>query len=449
MSERELNRIEVLGQVIRGRMTATSAADVLGLSRRQVHRLRKVIESEGAAAIRHKARGRASNNRIDPGIRDYAVALVRERYADFGPTLAAETLAERHDLKVSRETLRKWMQADGIWLSRKQRRTFHQPRLRRECSGRADSDRRIGPPLVRGSRAAVHAARVRRRRDEPADAAGVRDVREHVQLLRRAGAVSQSARPPSRVLFRQAHGVPGPEPGRQDRPRHDPVRPGAQRVERRDPLRQLLPGQRPCRTREPHAPGSAREGTAPRGHLRHGGGQRVPPWLRGPLQCSFREDAAQTGRSPPGAKRRAGPATGHPVLPGRALREHSSPSPTSATGSSSRRTRSRAACPASTSTPTSSPTVGSTSAGRASRCPTRCSTRTSASPTRRSPRTSTSRPSSSTSRPSRTRRRRRTGPSESSGRATRRLADATTAGTPSPPGSQDQGGAAAGQSSDP
>ena len=135
MSERELNRIEVLGQVIRGRMTVSNAANVLGLSRRQVHRLRKVIESEGAAAIRHKARGRASNNRIDPDIRDYAVALVRERYADFGPTLAAETLAERHDLKVSRETLRKWMQADGIWLSRRQRRTFHQPRLRRECFG--------------------------------------------------------------------------------------------------------------------------------------------------------------------------------------------------------------------------------------------------------------------------------------------------------------------------
>lgn len=44
-------------------------------------------------------------------------------------------LAEHHGFKVSRETLRKWMQEDGIWLSRKQRRTFHQPRLRRECYG--------------------------------------------------------------------------------------------------------------------------------------------------------------------------------------------------------------------------------------------------------------------------------------------------------------------------
>ena len=135
MSERELNRVEVLSQVSQGRMTATTAANVLGLSRRQVHRLLKIFLSEGPAAIRHKARGRASNNRIDPAVREFAVTLVRENYIDFGPTFAAEKLDEEHRLKVSRETLRKWMQDAGIWLSRKQRRTFHQPRLRRECYG--------------------------------------------------------------------------------------------------------------------------------------------------------------------------------------------------------------------------------------------------------------------------------------------------------------------------
>ena len=135
MSERELNRVEVLSQVSHGRMTAVTAANVLGVSRRQVHRLLKVFQSDGPAAIRHKARGRASNNRIDPAVREFAVTLVRENYVDFGPTFAAEKLEEDHGLKVSRETLRKWMQDAGIWLSRKQRRTFHQPRLRRECYG--------------------------------------------------------------------------------------------------------------------------------------------------------------------------------------------------------------------------------------------------------------------------------------------------------------------------
>lgn len=135
MSERELNRVEVLSQVVQGRMSAVTAADVLALSRRQVHRLLKRFGADGAAAIRHQARGRASNNRIDPSIREAAMSLVRDRYADFGPTLAAEKLAECHGLTVSRETLRKWMQDAGLWLSRKQRRTFHQPRLRRECLG--------------------------------------------------------------------------------------------------------------------------------------------------------------------------------------------------------------------------------------------------------------------------------------------------------------------------
>jgi hypothetical protein len=63
------------------------------------------------------------------------MTLVRERYADFGPTLATEKLAERDGLRVSRETLRGWMVDAGLWLSRKQRRTFHQPRLRREAYG--------------------------------------------------------------------------------------------------------------------------------------------------------------------------------------------------------------------------------------------------------------------------------------------------------------------------
>jgi hypothetical protein len=116
-------------------MTTVSAAHVLDLSERQVRRLLERMRTGGAASIRHKAIGRPSNNRISDGVRDYAMTLVRERYADFGPTLATEKLAERDGLRVSRETVRGWMSEAGLWLSRKQRRTFHQPRLRREAYG--------------------------------------------------------------------------------------------------------------------------------------------------------------------------------------------------------------------------------------------------------------------------------------------------------------------------
>lgn len=135
MSERELQRVEVLAQVDDGKLSVDAGAGILAVSRRQMFRLLKRYRSDGAAAIRHQSRGRPANNRIHDARRDYALALVRERYADFGPTLAAEKLAEEHGLKVSRETLRQWMIQDGLWLSRQDRRRIHQPRLRRECFG--------------------------------------------------------------------------------------------------------------------------------------------------------------------------------------------------------------------------------------------------------------------------------------------------------------------------
>ncbi len=121
MSERELNRVEVVAQVDDVRLTVDNAANLLDLTRRQVFRLLKRYRADGATAIRHKARGKPPNNRIHKAKRDSALALIKESYADFGPTLAAEKLTEHHGFKVSRETLRKWMAEDGIWLSRKQR----------------------------------------------------------------------------------------------------------------------------------------------------------------------------------------------------------------------------------------------------------------------------------------------------------------------------------------
>ena len=135
MSKRELNRIDVLARLDVGRLTTSAAADLMRLTRRQTHRLLKRYRYGGALAIANRRRGRPSNNRLPDVVRDHAVALVREHYPDFGPTLAAEKLAERHDLKVSRETLRGWMQQAGIWVSRAERKRIQQPRYRREHVG--------------------------------------------------------------------------------------------------------------------------------------------------------------------------------------------------------------------------------------------------------------------------------------------------------------------------
>ena len=135
MSERDLRRIEVLSEVRTGRRTVAAAAAVLAVSERQAYRLLARYERDGGSGLIHKARGRTSNRSRNEGIRKYAVELVKTKYADFGPTLATEVLMDKHALRVGRETLRRWMMAEGLWLSRTQRRTFHQPRLRRESYG--------------------------------------------------------------------------------------------------------------------------------------------------------------------------------------------------------------------------------------------------------------------------------------------------------------------------
>src|SRR5260370_36954432 len=109
MRKRELNRLDVLARLDSDRLTARAAAELMKLTPRQTYRLLRRYRDGGASAVAKQRRGRPSNNRLPDVVRDHAIALVRERYADFGPTFAAEKLAERHDLRVSRETLRSWM----------------------------------------------------------------------------------------------------------------------------------------------------------------------------------------------------------------------------------------------------------------------------------------------------------------------------------------------------
>src|SRR6202171_2860512 len=135
MSKRELNRIDILARLDGGRLTTPAAADLMRITLRQTHRLLKRYRDGGASAMANRRRGRPSNNRLSDVVRDHVIALVREYYADFGPTLAAEKLGERHDVRVSRETLRGWMRRAGIWLPRAERKRIQQPRHRREHLG--------------------------------------------------------------------------------------------------------------------------------------------------------------------------------------------------------------------------------------------------------------------------------------------------------------------------
>src|ERR1700739_2690712 len=94
MSKQEFSRLEVLLRVQSGSLRVTDACALIGLRRRQVFRLLRGLKQDGATSLLSRHRGKPSNHRLPAEVRSLALSLVRERYADFGPTLAAEKLAE-------------------------------------------------------------------------------------------------------------------------------------------------------------------------------------------------------------------------------------------------------------------------------------------------------------------------------------------------------------------
>jgi len=136
LSAKERERLKVLHQVEQGHLKQIEAARRLRLSDRQVRRLQRRLGAQGDGGIVHRLRGRRSNRKIPEPMRHRALRqLGQAGYAGFGPTLAAEHLA-RSGMRVSRETLRKWMSASGLWRPRNRRvKAVHVWRPRRAGFG--------------------------------------------------------------------------------------------------------------------------------------------------------------------------------------------------------------------------------------------------------------------------------------------------------------------------
>jgi transposase-like protein len=136
LSRPELDRLAALQHYQRGEVTQVEVARQLGLSKRQIRRLLRRLESVGPAGLGSQRRGRTSNNRLPAATLEAALALVRDRYPDSGPTFAAEKLRAVHGLRLSIESLRKAMTVAGLWQPRRQRRRrVHPPRQGRPCRG--------------------------------------------------------------------------------------------------------------------------------------------------------------------------------------------------------------------------------------------------------------------------------------------------------------------------
>jgi Helix-turn-helix domain len=136
MTMRDLDRLKCIQGLIDGQLKQTAVAMRLGLTTRQVRRLVRRYEQQGPIGLISRLRDRPSNRRLKTRAADHAFGILRSEYADFGPTLAAEKLRERHGVDLAVETVRSLMIAGGLWVPRRLRAPkIQQPRSRRACLG--------------------------------------------------------------------------------------------------------------------------------------------------------------------------------------------------------------------------------------------------------------------------------------------------------------------------
>src|SRR3954452_6360226 len=110
MTQADRDRLVTLRKAKKKLITQREAAEELGLSVRQVKRLLYRLKKHGDKAVIHALRGKPSNRRIDEAVEREAVKILSAPvYEGFGPTVAAEYLANKHGIEVSKETARQWM----------------------------------------------------------------------------------------------------------------------------------------------------------------------------------------------------------------------------------------------------------------------------------------------------------------------------------------------------
>ncbi|AXW62111.1 integrase (plasmid) [Ralstonia solanacearum] len=136
LTMRQLDRLKIIQALADGHLKTGIAATRLGVTSRQALRLLRCYQAQGAVGLQNKHQGQPGNNQLPPGLESRIRGLIRDSYADFGPTLACEKLRERHGIDLAKETVRRIMIDAGFWVPRKLRPPkVHQPRNRRACLG--------------------------------------------------------------------------------------------------------------------------------------------------------------------------------------------------------------------------------------------------------------------------------------------------------------------------
>jgi len=136
MTQKEADRLHIMKLIAEKRLTLTKAVEQSGLSLRQLIRVRKRFLLEGTQGVLSKRRGKSALNKISHDLKEKIARSLHEKYPDFGPSFAAEKLAENENIHISRESLRQIMIAENLWIpKRKKILRVYQRRARRSRFG--------------------------------------------------------------------------------------------------------------------------------------------------------------------------------------------------------------------------------------------------------------------------------------------------------------------------
>ncbi len=133
MSQRQWKRLDAVERVGRGALTMREAAEVLGLSPRQVRRLRRAVERQGARGVVHGNTGRAPAHRVAEAVREQIIDLRRKKYAGFNDQHFTEKLCEVEKMVISRASVQRVLRAAGIGPPRRRRPPKHRRRRDRKA----------------------------------------------------------------------------------------------------------------------------------------------------------------------------------------------------------------------------------------------------------------------------------------------------------------------------
>lgn len=137
MSQKELDRVAILGRLLRREIKGPKAAQLLGISSRQVRTLKKKFSRHGPSGLIHGNRGKSGHRSLPKDERRKVISLLHRHYYDFGPTFASEKLAEKHGIIHDPKTIRAIMIDEALWTphQRKKSEEHREWRKRKDAFG--------------------------------------------------------------------------------------------------------------------------------------------------------------------------------------------------------------------------------------------------------------------------------------------------------------------------